>query len=147
METFKHIPHEDEYDANAFYITSDSSYVGGIAPELRRYAPDPLAMRAQSKSELDALNFRNAPLMINQGIQSNDEMRNAHCVGNQWYEDLCPRPRSHFQPAVKLDKEPIWRRVGNVIAFLFLVSFFGLLLVYFGAFRVIGSVIREALNK
>lgn len=90
MEIFKHIPHEDEYDANAFYITSDPSYVGGIAPEPRRYPPEPaLDTRLELEEEVNEL------------------------VIERTYV-----PRSHFQPAVKLDKEPKWRRVGNVVSVL-----------------------------
>lgn len=119
MEIFKHIPHEDEYDANAFYITSDPSYVGGIAPEPRRYPPEPaLDTRLELEEEVQELVIERYT------------------------------PRSHFQPAVKVEKEARnkWLKVGDVIAFLFLAFGFGLMLVYFGAFRVIGAVIHEAMR-
>lgn len=119
MENFKHIPHEDEYDANAFYITSDPSYVGGIAPEPRRYPPEP------------ALDTR---LELEENV-------------NELVIERTYTPRSHFQPEVKVRRESKkWRMVGDVIAFLFLAFGFGLMLVYFGAFRVIGAVIHEVMQ-
>lgn len=96
----------------------DDSEVGGIEPPMRSYAPDPLAT-----------------------------WKNDHSAGNQWEQDLLPRPRSHFQPEVKVKRDSNkWRMAGDVIAFLFLAAGFGLMLMYFGAFGVIGAAIHEVMQ-
>lgn len=114
MENFKHIPHEDEYDANAFYLAGyDADAVSGMTPDLRRYGNEP------------ALDAR---------LEIADEPR--ELVYDQ-------RPRSHFQPAVKVkrDHRSKWLKVGDVVAFLFLAFGLGMILLYLGAF-----VIYEAMQ-
>lgn len=120
METFKHIPNEDQDDASAFYLAGyDPSSVSGLTPEPRQYSPEPAL---DARLEL---------------MEETQELVLERYV-----------PRSHFQPAVKIDKDyrSKWLKIGDAVAFLFLAFGLGMILLYLGAFKVIGAVIYEAMQ-
>lgn len=144
METFKHIPHEDQDDANAFYLAGlekyDPSSVSGITPEPRSYGNEPAADYPPNT----AIDYRPEP------YKEEQFQYGSWVYGRQWegeFETVIePKtPRSHYQPPVKLSKDTRskWLKVGDVVAVTFLLGvgmFMGML--YLGFFEVMAQWLK-----
>lgn len=116
METFKHIPNEDQDDASAFYLAGyDPSSVSGLTPEPRQYSPEPAL---DARLEL---------------MEETQELVLERYV-----------PRSHFQPAAKIDKpyRSKWRKLGDIVAFCFLTGGMVGGMYYFGLFERISEFLK-----